>query len=131
MIHVASQMRTTKKPSLKLKKRVVSRKVKLTVDPTRLALAAMERIKTVLTRQGHPEKFGPPATMRDLAARANYLGVALPSSYSTAMPTQQRLGCHDPTRATCPRKSLGDGAEQRPIVVGYTGRLTCRPRTVS
>ncbi len=85
-------MRTTKKPSLKLKKRVVSRKVKLTVDPTRLALAAMERIKTVLTRQGHPEKFGPPATMRDLAARANYLGLALPSSYSAAMRAAGNIG---------------------------------------
>ena len=85
-------MRTTKKPSLKHKKRVVSRKVKLTVDPTRLALAAMERIKTVLTRQGHPEKFGPPATMRDLAARANYLGVALPSSYSGAMRAAGNIG---------------------------------------
>lgn len=78
-------MRTTKKPSVKLKKKAPSRKVKVTVDPTRLALAAMERIKTVHARTGHPERFGGPATMRDLAARAGYLGVALPSSYSAAM----------------------------------------------
>jgi len=89
-------MRTTKKTSLKIKKRAVSRKAKLTVDPTRLALAAMERIKTVLIRKGHPERFGAPATMRDLAARATYLGVALPSSYSAAMRAAGSIG--DPER---------------------------------
>lgn len=89
---IPSPMRTTKKPSFKPKKRAKARNVKLTVDPTRLALAAMERIKTVLTRKGHPESFGPPATMRDLAARATYLGVALPSSYSAAMRVAGRIG---------------------------------------
>lgn len=85
-------MRSTKRPSLRVKKKPLARRAKINVDPTRLALAAMERIKTVLVRKGHPEKFGPPATMRDLAARAAYLGVALPSSYSAAMRVAGSIG---------------------------------------
>jgi hypothetical protein len=75
-----------------VKKKLISRKTRLTVDPTRLALAAMERIRTVLARKGHIGKFGPPATMRDLAARASYLGLALPSSYSAAMRVSGSIG---------------------------------------
>jgi hypothetical protein len=68
------------------------RKGKLTVDPSRLALAAMERIRSVLSRKGHADRFGPPVTMRELAARASYLGVALPPSYSAAMRVAAKIG---------------------------------------
>jgi hypothetical protein len=69
-----------------------ARKGKLTVDATRLALAALERVRTVLARKGHVDKFGPPATMRELAARATYLGVALPPSYSASLRVASKIG---------------------------------------
>ena len=99
-------MRPTKKPTLK--KKLPSRKTKLTVDPTRLALAAMERIKTVLARKGHVDKFGPAATMRDLAARANYLGLALPSSYSAAMRLAGQIGGPEAFLSAAEMKSAFD-----------------------
>jgi hypothetical protein len=80
-----TQARAKKRPA-------PSRKGKLTVDPTRLALSAVERIRTVLARKGHADKFGPPATMRELAARASYLGVALPPSYSATVRVASRIG---------------------------------------
>jgi hypothetical protein len=80
-----TQARAKKRPA-------PSRKGKLTVDPTRLALSALERIRTVLARKGHADKFGPPVTMRELAARAGYLGVALPPSYSAAVRVASRIG---------------------------------------
>jgi hypothetical protein len=73
-----------------------SRKGKLTVDATRLALAALERVRGVLKRKGHADRLGPPATMRELAARAAYLGVALPPSYSAAVRVASKIG--DPER---------------------------------
>jgi hypothetical protein len=74
------------------KRHAASRKGKLTVDPTRLALAALERIRSVLVRKGHADKIGAPATMRELAARASYLGVALPPSYSATVRIASRFG---------------------------------------
>lgn len=90
------------------------RKGKLTVDPTRLALAALERIRSVLSRKGHADKFGPPATMRELAARAAYLGVPLPPSYSAAMRLAATIG--DPERllsAAEMRAGFDDGIAPR------------------
>lgn len=55
-------------------------------------MAALERIRSVLTRKGHADKLGPPVTMRELAARAAYLGVPLPPSYSSAVRTAARIG---------------------------------------
>jgi hypothetical protein len=101
-------MRPIKKPAPK--KKQPPRKVKLTVDPTRLALAAMERIKTVLTRKGHVDKFGPAATMRDLAARATYLGVALPPSYSAAMRVAGNIGDPESLLSAAEMKSAFDEA---------------------
>jgi hypothetical protein len=85
-------MRTARKPSSKLKRKPAPRRPAAHVDPTRLAVAAVERIKTVLTRTGKLASLGAPATMRDLAARASYLGVALPSSYSAALRIGGALG---------------------------------------
>jgi hypothetical protein len=83
-----------KSPSARARKRpaATTRRGKLTVDPTRLALAALERIRSVLARKGHADKAGPPASMRELAARAAYLGLALPPSYSAAMRLASRIG---------------------------------------
>jgi hypothetical protein len=74
------------------RKRPAPHKGKLKVDATRLALAALERIKTSLRRKGHGDQLGPPATMRELAARASYLGVTLPPSYSAMLRVACRIG---------------------------------------
>lgn len=65
------------------KKRPAPRRVLLKVDPTRLALAALERIKTVLSRTGHPERFGDPVPPHELRAREAV--VLMPPSYMAAM----------------------------------------------
>lgn len=77
--------RPRKRPSL-------LRKGKLTVDPTRLALAALERIRGALVRKGQADRLGPAVTMRELAARAAYLGVALPASYTAALRVAAQIG---------------------------------------
>ena len=74
------------------KRHSATRRGKLTVDPSRMALAALERIRTVLSRKGHADRFGTPATMRELAARASYLGVPLPASYSAALRVASQIG---------------------------------------
>src|SRR6478672_4883325 len=68
------------------------RKSKVNVDPTRVAQAALSRIETVLIRTGHPERLGGPATMRELAARANFAGRPLPPSYTAAMRSNASIG---------------------------------------
>jgi len=68
------------------------RKGKLKVDATRLALAALERIKGALRRKGHGDQLGAPVTMRELAARASYLGVSLPPSYTATVRAASRIG---------------------------------------
>ncbi|HEX7664516.1 MAG TPA: hypothetical protein VF407_08400, partial [Polyangiaceae bacterium] len=65
------------------KKRPAPRRVLLKVDPTRLSLAALERIKTVLSRTGHIERFGDPVPPHELRARETVL--LLPPSYLAAM----------------------------------------------
>jgi hypothetical protein len=84
-VRKSTQARAKKRPAQ-------ARKGKLTVDPTRLALAGLERIRSVLARKGHADRFGPPVTMRELAARASYLGVALPPSYSASLRIASRIG---------------------------------------
>jgi hypothetical protein len=68
------------------------RKGKLTVDATRLALAALERIKSSLRRKGHEDQLGPPATMRELAARSSFVGVSLPPSYVATLRAASLIG---------------------------------------
>ena len=80
---------STRKPA---KKRSPSKTVRLTVDPTRLALAAIERIRTVLARTGHLERMEPPVSTRELVARGALLGATIPPSYSAAMRTAGTIG---------------------------------------
>jgi hypothetical protein len=79
-------------PRKTAKKRTSSRKVRSTVDPTRLALAAVERVRTVLTRTGHLERMGAPVTMRELVARGSLLNAVVPPSYSAAMRASGSIG---------------------------------------
>jgi hypothetical protein len=82
---VATKKLSAKKPTGKRVK-------KLTVDPTRLALAALERIKTVLVKTGHADRIGEPTTMRELVARTNLLGYPLPPSYSSTVRVASKIG---------------------------------------
>jgi hypothetical protein len=76
-----------------LKKRVTrSIKPRSNVDPTRVALAALERIRTVLVKSGHQDRLGDALTMKELAAQAELLGTELPPSYVAAMRVASKIG---------------------------------------
>jgi hypothetical protein len=76
-----------------LKKRVTrSIKPRSNVDPTRVALAALERIRTVLVKSGYQERLGEPLSMKELAAQAQLLGTELPPSYVAAMRVSSKIG---------------------------------------
>ncbi len=74
------------------KRRTLGRKPKVPIDPTRLAVAALERIKTLFARTGRLDRLGAPAAMRELAARATLLGTALPPSYVAALRLASTIG---------------------------------------
>jgi len=79
-----------------LKKRVTrSIKPRSNVDPTRVALAALERIRTILLKVGREERLGEPISMKELAAQAQLLGTELPPSYVAAMRVSSRIGDPD------------------------------------
>jgi hypothetical protein len=76
-----------------LKKRVTrSTKPRSNVDPTRVAIQALERIQTVLVKSGYGDRVGQPMSMRELAAQAELLGTELPPSYVAAMRVASRIG---------------------------------------
>ncbi len=82
-------MRKTPPP----KKRVTrSLRPRSNVDPTRVALAALERIKTVLVKSGYASRLGDPLPMKELAAQAQLLGTELPPSYVAAMRVASKIG---------------------------------------
>ncbi|MBX3230099.1 MAG: hypothetical protein KIT84_25305 [Labilithrix sp.] len=62
------------------------------VDPTRLALAALERIKTVLVKSGYKDRLGDPLPMKELAAQSQLLGTELPPSYVATMRVASAIG---------------------------------------
>ena len=68
------------------------RSTKIRVEPTRLAVAALERIKTVHRRKGHAERFGPPIIEAELADRARLMRRPLPPSYDAAMRVSGSIG---------------------------------------
>src|SRR5688572_6979586 len=76
-----------------LKKRVTrSLRPRSNVDPTRVALAALERIKTVLVKSGHQQRLGDPLSMKELAAQSQIIGAELPPSYVAAMRVASKIG---------------------------------------
>jgi len=76
-----------------LKKRVTrSTKPRSNVDPTRMALAALERIRTILVKSGHQARLGEPISMKELAAQAGLLGTELPPSYVAMMRVSSKIG---------------------------------------
>ncbi len=83
---------TIKKPKKPIPKRPSPRKARPAVDPARLALAAIERIKTALTRAGHGARVGSPVTMRELVLRGNVLEQTLPPSYVAALRNVSSIG---------------------------------------
>lgn len=76
-----------------LKKRVTrSTRPRSNVDPTRVAIQALERIQTVLVKSGYGDRVGQPMSMKELAAQAELLGTELPPSYVAAMRVASRIG---------------------------------------
>jgi hypothetical protein len=75
-----------------LSKRRIPARTRLAVDPTRLALAAVERLKSILTRTGQAHKLAGPVSMRELVARGQILGQMLPPSYTAALRVTSTIG---------------------------------------
>jgi hypothetical protein len=75
-----------------LSKRRIPARTRLSVDPTRLALAAVERLKSILTRTGQAHKLAGPVTMKELVARGQVLGQMLPPSYTAALRVASTIG---------------------------------------
>lgn len=76
-----------------LKKRVTrSTRPRSNVDPTRVAIQALERIRTVLVKSGYGDRLGEAMSMKELAAQAQLLGTELPPSYVAAMRVASRIG---------------------------------------
>src|ERR1700689_3989906 len=75
-----------------LSKRRLPARTRSSVDPTRLALAAIERLRSILTRTGQAHKLGGPVTMKELVARGQVLGQMLPPSYTAALRVAQAIG---------------------------------------
>ncbi|HVJ90870.1 MAG TPA: hypothetical protein VM580_13790, partial [Labilithrix sp.] len=76
-----------------VKKRVTrSLRPRSNVDPPRMALAALERIKTVLVNSGLEERLGEPLSAKELSAQSRVLGAELPPSYAAAMGVAGKVG---------------------------------------
>ncbi len=68
------------------------RSTKLRVEPSRLAVAALERIKTIHVRKGHAERFGGPTSDEEIADRARLMRRPLPPSYESALRVCRSIG---------------------------------------
>lgn len=62
------------------------------VDPTRMAIAALDRIRAVLVAAGYERRVGPPASEQELSARARVVGGDLPASYEAILGRATRIG---------------------------------------
>jgi hypothetical protein len=125
-------MSSSRKSTL-AKRRISNRKMRVSVDPTRVALAAVERLKALLTRTGQAHKIGAAATMRELVARSGVLMRTLPPSYVAAMREATSFGepeqVLDATRMrahTDAIKATKAGNAERYVVFAAHGeRLMC------
>jgi hypothetical protein len=99
-----------------LKKRATrSIKPRSNVDPTRVALAALERIREVLVKSGHQARLGDALSMKELAEQSQQLGTELPPSYVAAMRVASKIG--DPEVLLAP----GDMRAEATRIVGMGG----------
>jgi hypothetical protein len=73
-------------------RRRTSRKARSSVDPARLALAAAERLKSILSRTGQAHKLAGPVTMKELFTRGQVLGQPVPPSYAAALRVTSTIG---------------------------------------
>jgi len=121
-----------------LKKRVTrSTRPRSNVDPARLALAALERIRTILVKSGHEGRVGAPISMKELVAQGEVLGTALPPSYVAAMRVASSIGEPESfltstemaTEAAAIQRHLGSAEAQRyaPFCRSQ-GRVVCFDR---
>lgn len=76
------------------KKKLASRrpKARTAIAPTKLATAAIERIRAVLEQSGRAAKLLGPLGRDELAARERLFGSSLPPSYVAAMEVAQAFG---------------------------------------
>jgi hypothetical protein len=86
------------------KRRAGSKRGPAPLDPVRLAVAALTRLRQALTAAGHGDRIGKPATSADLAARERLFGGRPPPSYVAAV--QLAAGFGDPD-VLLDREALG------------------------
>lgn len=67
-------------------------KARTAIDPSRLAVAAIDRIRVVLEQSGHKARLRAGATPQELAARQALFGSALPPSYAAAIKLASAFG---------------------------------------
>ncbi len=79
-------------PAKKKAKRPVLRKARPHIDPTRLALNAVERMRLIFVRTGKVDRMGAPVSNRELAARAALFGGPLPPSYVAVLQVISSIG---------------------------------------
>ncbi|MBL8613721.1 MAG: hypothetical protein JNL38_40650 [Myxococcales bacterium] len=79
------------------KKQPKKLKPRSNLDPSKLALAALDRIREILTRSGHEDRLGEPLALKELVAQASLLGEGrqLPPSYAAAMRVASKVGDPD------------------------------------
>ena len=107
------------------------------IDATRLAVAAVERIKTLLSRTGHLERLGPACSDKELLDRASLLGQPLPKSYLAALEVASAIGPPEHLlSATEMREALAglvdEGADEGRLLpfCSTTGMLVCFDRRI-
>lgn len=80
------------KKTLPKKRATRSARPRVGVEPARIAVAALERIRTIFVSTGRADRLGPPVEPDELARRAAALGAAPPPSYAAAMRTASGIG---------------------------------------
>lgn len=107
------------------------------IDASRLAVAAVERIKTLLRRTGHLDRMGPPALPKELEERAKLLGEPLPPSYLATMQVTSSIGAPERMLSAAQMRDAqvalaaegGDDGRLLPFCAA-TGILVCFDRNI-
>ena len=74
------------------KRRTSTKRGAAPLDPARLALAAITRLRQALTAAGHGDRIGGPTTSTELAARERLFGGRPPPSYVAALQMAGAIG---------------------------------------
>lgn len=107
------------------------------IDASRLAVAAVDRIKTLLQRTGHLDRLGPPVADSELSGRAELLREPLPPSYQAALTLTSAIGAPERLLTAAQMRAaleglIDEGADDTRLVpfCATTGMLVCFDRNI-